>query len=240
MSYLSMTLFIQKGNLKIIWDVISMSPLFNELFTTEIAKKEWFNKIIEHVQKQLSKNVSIDELGNINRETIKLMVANIKEQYLKVSTDIASRPKPLIIGSESDTPFLRRQKEYETMKAVYVPPQIDFRSIEIDEPITNMSELIEKHKNERVDAYSSNDSILWASPSPSSSIILNDDISPIKRDKHVTWTSPICVDEFKVINKKLDIIMGFMKITLPPDSETRLFCEAKSPQVVKLNRCNSI
>jgi hypothetical protein len=42
-----------------------------------------------------------------------------------ISTDIDSRHKPLIIGSESDTPFLRRKEEYEKMKSVYIPPQID-------------------------------------------------------------------------------------------------------------------
>jgi hypothetical protein len=29
-----MTLFIQKENIKIIWDVISMCPMFHKLFTT--------------------------------------------------------------------------------------------------------------------------------------------------------------------------------------------------------------
>lgn len=77
-----MTIFIQKGNIKIIWDVISLCPIFNELFTTDDTKKEWFNRIIGQVDDQLSRNVSMEELGNVNRETIKVMMANLKRKQL--------------------------------------------------------------------------------------------------------------------------------------------------------------
>ena len=39
--------------------------------------------------------------------------------------------------------------EEKKMKTVYVPPHINF-SIEADKPITNMSELIENHVNQRI------------------------------------------------------------------------------------------
>lgn len=211
-----MTLFIQKGNIKMIWDVISMCPMFQELFTTDDTKKEWFNRIIGQVQHQLGRNVSMKELGNVNRETIKLMMANLKKNYFMISTDIDSRHKPLIIGSESDTPFLRRKEEYEKMKSVYIPPQIDFRSMEVDKPMTNMNELIEKHQNQRVDAYSSKDSILE---------LLSLE-KKVPNDKHVTWTPTIesstthvsqsdntISNELQFINKKLDMIIKFLNLS---------------------------
>jgi hypothetical protein len=54
--------------------------MFNELFTTDDTKKEWFNRIIGQVQDQLGRNVSMQELGNVNREAIKLMMANLKKK----------------------------------------------------------------------------------------------------------------------------------------------------------------
>ena len=98
-------------------------------------------------------------------------MSDLKEHYLSVSTDIASRPGPIIIDSDTDTPYMRRQNEYDKMKSVYVPTQIDFRSGEVDQPITNMSELIEKHVHERrktldvLSAFLSNDTndISWTS-----------------------------------------------------------------------------
>jgi hypothetical protein len=152
----------------------------------------------------LGRNVSMKELGNVNRETIKLMMANLKKNYFVISTDIDSRHKPLIIGSESDTPFLRRKEEYEKMKSVYIPPQIDFRSMEVDKPMTNMNELVEKYQNQRVDAYSSKDSTSLEKKVPN--------------DKHVTWTTHVSQsdntisNELKFVNKKLDMIIKFLNL----------------------------
>jgi hypothetical protein len=193
-----MTLFMRNDNIKIIWDVVLMCPLFNELFQTEQSKKEWFNKRINTVEKGLSgKNVTIMDLRSINREAIKLIMSGLKEHYLLVSTDIASRPKPIIIGSDTDTPYMRRQNEYDKMKSVYVPTQIDFRSGEVDQPITNMSELIEKQVNERrktldvPSAFLSNNTnnMSWTSNevATTDSIWKNDDTV----DSKVTWTTPV-------------------------------------------------
>lgn len=168
-----MTLFIQNGNMKIIWEVISMCPLLSKTFPTEVSQKEWFNDIIARIHIQMNKSITMEELGNVNRNAIKVMMANLKENYLKVSTDIESRDRPLAIGTDTDSPFMRRQSEYDTMKSVYVPPQIDFRSIEVDVPITNMSELVEKHLNER---------------NRTMDVVLSLDN---KIEKNVSWTTPI-------------------------------------------------
>ena len=200
-----MTLFIRNDNIKIIWDVVLMCPLFNELFTTEQSKKEWFNQRISKVEKQLGKNISIGDLRSINRDTIKLIMSDLKEHYLLVNTDIASRPKPMIIGSDTDTPYMRRQNEYEKMKSVYVPTQIDFRLCEVDQPITNMSELIEQHVNERrktldvPSAFLSNDTnnISWTSNEIATTESNDNDNNRINENvgKKVTWTTPIVEQE---------------------------------------------
>ena len=219
-----MTLFIRNDNIKIIWDVLLMCPLFNESFTTEISKKEWFNQRISKVEKQLGKNISIGDLRSINRDTIKLIMSDLKERYLSVSTDIESRPKPMIIGSETDTPYMRRQNEYDKMKSVYVPTQIDFRSGEVDQPITNMSELIEQHVNERrktLDvpsaflsnninniSYTSNEiattesidtNMNWRNESIATTESIDTNMNWRNEsigDKKITWTTPIVEQEF--------------------------------------------
>lgn len=203
-----MTLFIRNDNIKIIWDVLLMCPLFNESFTTEQSKKEWFDQRISKVAKKLGNNVSIGDLRGINRDTIKLIMSDLKERYLAVSTDIESRPKPMIIGSETDTPYMRRQNEYDKMKSIYVPTQIDFRSGEVDQPITNMSELIEQHVNERrktldvPSAFLSNDTtnnISWTSNEISTTESVDTNMNWRNEsigDKKVTWTTPVVEQEF--------------------------------------------
>ena len=202
-----MTLFIRNDNIKIIWDVLLMCPLFNESFTTEFSKKEWFNQRISKVEKQLGKNISIGDLRSINRDTIKLIMSDLKERYLSVSTDIESRPKPMIIGSETDTPYMRRQNEYDKMKSVYVPTQIDFRSGEVDQPITNMSELIEQHVNERKktldvpSAFLSNNTnnISYTSNEITKTESIDTNMNWRNEsigDKKITWTTPIAEQEF--------------------------------------------
>ena len=203
-----MTLFIRNDNIKIIWDVLLMCPLFNESFTTVQSKKEWFDQRISNVAKKLGNNISIGDLRGINRDTIKLIMSDLKELYLAVSTDIESRPKPMIIGSETDTPYMRRQNEYDKMKSIYVPAQIDFRSGEVDQPITNMSELIEQHVNERrktldvPSAFLSNDTtnnISWSSNEITTTESVDTNMNWRNEsigDKKVTWTTPIVEQEF--------------------------------------------
>lgn len=204
-----MTLFIQKGNIKIIWDVITMCPLFNELFTTETSQRDWFNQMIGRVYNNVNKNITIDELGDVNRKTIKIMMANLKEQYLKINTDIESRDKPFEIGSENDTPFKRRQSEYDAMKSVYVPSQIDFRSVEIDVPITNLSELVEKHLNERniqsLDGTEKQTEYKNISLPPVETFGSIDHSLKQNGLKHVSWTTPI-ETQYSASNATMDNI----------------------------------
>ena len=232
-----MTLFIRNDNIKIIWDVLLMCPLFNESFTTEISKKEWFNQRISKVEKQLGKNISIGDLRSINRDTIKLIMSDLKERYLSVSTDIESRPKPMIIGSETDTPYMRRQNEYDKMKSVYVPTQIDFRSGEVDQPITNMSELIEQHVNERrktldvPSAFLSNNinNISYTSNEIATTESIDTNMNWRNEsigDKKITWTTPIVEQEFiipptlsmPIIQTKNESVLQLDELSLKVDT----------------------
>jgi hypothetical protein len=209
-----MTLFVQKENLQLIWDVITTNNMFNEILTTDNDKTVWFNSMINTVKTKISDHITSADLISVNRSTIKVMVANLKDRYLKSRTDIVSRHQPVVIGSELDTPYMIRQKEYDAMKNTYVPPSVDFSSIE-DSPITNMSELVEKHLNERKKTLDS---------------VVNEqvrNIEPIVNNTKISWATPIVENESVVLStlnkslegkvdtimKKIDFVLGLLTPT---------------------------
>lgn len=216
-----MSLYIQKENVKMIWEVMMICPLFNAVFATEFSKKEWFNKIIMNIHKKIKQDIKVDELVVINRDTIKVMMANLKELNLRMTTDIKSRIEPLAFGSNNDLAFTQRQNEYDMMKNTYVPPQIDFRSNEIDNPIKNMDELIENHINERnktlLSSQSEDLNVGIVSQEISRGLSLINPTAPyedtIKKPKKVRWHSRLENQEseleYKVDNMmiKLDALM---------------------------------
>jgi hypothetical protein len=208
-----MTLFVQRENLQLIWDVITMNNMFNETLNSDNEKTVWFNSMIDIVKKKIGNNITSSDLINVNRSTIKVMIANLKDRYLKSRTDIASRNQSVALGSELDTPYMIRQKEYEIMKNTYVPPPVDFSSIE-DSPIINMNELVEKHLNERKKTLDS---------------VINEHVrtvEPIINDAKVSWATPIVEHELVVssssnnslegkvdtIMKKIDFLFGLLTI----------------------------
>jgi hypothetical protein len=176
-----MSLFVQQNNQQILWDVISMCNMFNEVFTTDNEKYIWFNSIIENIKNNIRGEITLSELPKINKNAIKLMMVNLKNLYLKSST---TRSSQIVVGSDSDTPYMIRQKEYDSMKKSYVPPPVNFSSVE-DLPITNLSELLEKHLTERKNAL---DSI-----SHENNIESNDNTNTAKNN--VSWLSPIVENE---------------------------------------------
>lgn len=203
-----MSIFVKRENLQIIWDVISMNNMFNETLITDSDKSVWFNSMIDIVKKKINSDLKVSDLNNVNRQTIKIMIANLKERYLKIRTDIASRPKQIMIGSELDTPYLRRQKEYDAMKSAYIPPPLDFRSIE-DSPITNLSELVAKHQSERKETLDSISNEQTRSIEPTKS----------HNDTKISWATPLVEQEsviysgsknfdkrYESLERKIDVI----------------------------------
>lgn len=212
-----MSLFVQQKNQQILWDVISMCNMFNEVFTTDNEKYVWFNSIIENVKNNIRGEITLSELSKINQNTIKLMMINLKNLYLKSST---TRSSQVVVGSDSDTPYMIRQKEYDSMKTSYVPPPVNFSSVE-DSPIANLSELLEKHLIERKNAL---ESIGHEHTVESNDINVNTNAGK----NNVSWLSPLVenenldndtlgtkIDHFNKkfdtiidhINKKFDIIL---------------------------------
>lgn len=154
-----MSLFIHSDNIQIIWQTIQSFNLFHELFNDPKSKEVWFDKIITQFNETTKNVVTSKQLIELNRNTIDFMVNDLKNNNLRYRTNqnqnnhnIASMPareKQTVIGSDLDTLYVQRQKEYENMRKNSIPPEIDFRITEIDEPIQDINLLIEKHKKER-------------------------------------------------------------------------------------------
>ena len=151
-----MSLYLHPENVKMMWQTIQSLPLFNELFNDPQSKEFWFKKIINQFNVSAPSNLSTKMLYELNRNTVTYMIQDLKTNQFTYRNNIQkqqfysipARESATIVGSETDTMFVQRQKEYETMKNEYLPKAIDFSGI-TDEPITNINELLEKHKNDR-------------------------------------------------------------------------------------------
>jgi hypothetical protein len=146
--------FNSSKNINMIWESIKVHPLFDTTFSDPLSKEEWFSECLKEFKKH---NEISNNLSETNMLVLKYMIDNLKGKIPNVSkkyhyehiNGIASREVNTIVGSNSDTMFLERQKEYDLMREEYTPPNINFTLDETDEPMTNMKEMVEKYKNER-------------------------------------------------------------------------------------------
>lgn len=118
-----MTSFASRDNIDLIWDVIVTFPLFHELYPSEESKLRWFNSIICRFQNTFIEN--INDLHIVNRGVITTMM-----------NDLQKSPRHSNVPLEKEN-----TKSNATLEAF---------SHKIDEPIQNMSELVQKHMDERV------------------------------------------------------------------------------------------
>ena len=118
-----MTSFASPDNIGLIWDVIVTFPLFHELYPSEESKLIWFNSIICRYQDTFIQN--INDLHIVNRGVITTMM-----------NDLHKSPRHSYLHLEKEN-----TKSNATLEAF---------SHKIDEPIQNMSELVQKHMDERV------------------------------------------------------------------------------------------
>jgi len=151
-------------NQQLLWKAIQSSPLFGTANLGAVSKYDWFKSIIHRFYRQLVdsnvKSLSRPALQELNKRTISYMIADMKS---RVTNDKMYKPPPAAlvlpkpetivregsIRAESlDKHFSNRQQEYSNYLQP-PPPEIDFRMIEKDEPITNLDNLIQQHMNDR-------------------------------------------------------------------------------------------
>ena len=151
-----MALFIAPENQQLLYEMIHKTPNFFLVFpegSPVEEKNTWFRGVIEHFYKQITGNISREQLKLLNRNVLGYMVGLLQERL--------NRPKPVLNEAPSALPRYNTLKrdhapEYESQEAQYrslfevpKPKTIDFSEKLEDEAITNMSELIENHKKMR-------------------------------------------------------------------------------------------
>jgi hypothetical protein len=208
-----MSVYSNNKNRILIWNALQTFPLFHESFNDPESKEKWFNQVINQFQYQLPPLITTNDLMKINCETIEFIIQKLKTTNIEiVHRNIPSMPpriENIIVGSELDTIYVQRQKEYELMKTDKSPPEINFKDMEHDEPIRNMDQLIKERDKEfqfipikdnsdiniiHID----NNSMLQI---PNDVIELDHDVSH-KNKKHVKWAS---MKEVDISQKLIDI-----------------------------------
>lgn len=189
-----MSLYTHPENLKIIWKALQSFPLFQELFNDPRSKEIWFKDIINQFNNTVPGNLSSKSLNELNHKTVKFMVENLKKNEFNYRNNnqirnnqglnpLPAREKTTMVGSEMDSLFVQRQKEYNNMLAEHVPKQIDFTMGENDEPLTNINELLEKHKSDRERVLSYDHNIMNNAPTQQKIEIYEDNASAPTQQK---------------------------------------------------------
>uniref|UniRef100_A0A6C0B7G4 Uncharacterized protein n=1 Tax=viral metagenome TaxID=1070528 RepID=A0A6C0B7G4_9ZZZZ len=161
-----MSLFIHSQNQALLWNTISNMDITKAIFIEGSPQKSiWFKNIIEEFYiKYYGRNISLDELRELNRQVIAFMVDNLKSIYKNSSRpqsvqlqpqqpqNIVREPQTIYSRNEpqsQNNQFDIRQKEYETMVKKTPPPEVNFSENIKDEPISNMEELIRQQQEMR-------------------------------------------------------------------------------------------
>ena len=136
--------FIQSDNQTIIWNVLSQTELFNRLPTNEYRISLFQSFIGQTYNDLLRKRIpyTVNALQEANRYTLQQIIAELKPKVSLPSLP----PKKTAIGNTISDMYQLRKNEYEAANAKPNLPENPFE-LPKDEPIKNMDELIEQHKN---------------------------------------------------------------------------------------------
>jgi len=129
-------------------------------------RETWFRNIVQIFYNKYPVVNDLVSLQRINKETISFMIESIKSNlpiHAPIGTpdsipNINSYKNSDYIGKDAErikkqevynSAFEQRQQQYEQLFAKPPAPEVNFSEKLDDAPISNMDELIEKHKRER-------------------------------------------------------------------------------------------
>ena len=170
-----MSLFILPENQKLIWNTMNKVPSFQKMGENTTDDREaWFKNIIQDIyDKNKNKSVSVQELRQLNKETISLMISRLKTSNVNGSvsssflstTPITDTTREFSLNDDKtatrnymleqkqdvlNNEFTNRQQEFESMMKPKSVTDIDFREKNDDDlPIENMEELLQTQMRER-------------------------------------------------------------------------------------------
>jgi hypothetical protein len=186
-----MSLFISNENQQILYEMIHKDTAIHRVFGSQTDNKNiWFRSVIEMFYKQISQNITREELKTTNRRVLAYMIQSLKEKIV-----------------EAPVPVPASAPNYNTMFDVPKPKAVDFSEKIEDTVITNMEELIETHKKMR------EKELQEYIPVPDSRLTILQDVSEnniratVVSEKKVQFnTSPDMMKEFERIHTQLDFI----------------------------------
>jgi hypothetical protein len=142
--------FIRPENQTIIWNVISQMDVFRQIQSQEHRVAFFRNCIGQTYDDLMLKQIPYSKpaLQEANRFTLQQMVSELKPKPNGVNhTDFPTTlPPKKAVKQSIDDMYAQRKNEYEAANARPTMPENPFE-LPKDEPITNMEELIEQHKN---------------------------------------------------------------------------------------------
>jgi hypothetical protein len=168
-----MSLYINHENQRILWESIQQHPSI-ELIPKH-DRNDWFKNIVKNVYETIPKpwfhrKITTEELNLLNQSTVRRMLGDLKppmvslpNQYQqpvnnmeRYGNHMSYNEESMDVGIKSaHTPmiqqrYLEKQQELESMLRQPNPATtVDFKMSTLDEPITNMEELLQKHARER-------------------------------------------------------------------------------------------
>ena len=75
-----MSLYVLPENQELIWKTISKVPQFQQMNNTQNEKHIWFRNVIQMFHEKTSPNIDVNQLRQLNKETIQFMMKDLKNQ----------------------------------------------------------------------------------------------------------------------------------------------------------------
>lgn len=162
-----MALFIHPENQKIIWETIHRHSSIDSIHPS--VRTDWFKSVVKKMYEMIPKRwfhqkMTTEQLNTINQATIKYMINDLKpvilqqtpqytqqqsqQQFPQNNNSVFSENKSQSTNMIQER-FIEKQKEMESLLNTKAPSQINFKIDEIDEPISNMEELLKQQMSQR-------------------------------------------------------------------------------------------
>ena len=227
-----MSLFIQPENQNILWETILKNKIFQSIFpdgSPQERKNNWFKNHIQQMYQKLPPAINKQNLYDINRNAITIMMNDLKKMDSERHSTIVSQ----VLGKmDNRMGIFSRMEEtvdkksgnynliennYRNMFEVPKPKQIDFSEKIEDEVITNMQELIEQQKKMREQEMNLFSPPLQKEKNESNRLNILEDVSNItveplsiqlpselKKEKRVHFLQDDLFSEMEELKKKME------------------------------------
>ena len=171
------SLFLDKNNQQLLWEMIHKSPLIQQVFTPEhasqIQKEQWFMHSIKEIHQRNPTIQSREQLMILNRSSLQYLLQSLQKMQQPMQKKVSfhenisstssydragqdstysvntqySRNQPLSYSRQEDA-FQERKRQYDSMLEKKTPPDVQFTEKE-DTAISNMDELLEQQRKLR-------------------------------------------------------------------------------------------